>query len=203
MSTAIAIPSDLPPICKRIICIGGFLQGRHQRTGLERIWQHLRARHEKPTNGCHVSLHSWNEDWPAFVLHCLRTGPRDVSLFDIRIVAYSWGVGYGAMSLANLLQDEGIAVRKLASCDGVYRSRFALWRSMWSPLLGEPSITVPANVQEVHYVRQQENRPHGHRLRAAVPGKTMIVNHGYVEGVTHSAIDNSLCFQRLAIAAAE
>lgn len=193
-------PRDLPPICKRIICIGGFTQRRHGRTGIERVWQRLRLEHEQPANGCRVSMHPWNDDWRDFVGHLLRTGPRDPLALDVRIVAYSWGVGYGAVTLARLLRAEGVAVRNLVSCDGVWHSRWMPWRALYSPLisrvLGAPQIVIPSNVRKIDFIRQSISLPRGHALQRETLGQE-IVDHGRVFA-THVDIDNSAEFLHLA-----
>lgn len=192
---------DIPAITKRIICISGFTQTRLGMTGISRVWLALRQLYS--SQSCEVSLHPWKEDWSAFVQHILATGPRDLKSFDVRIVAYSWGVGYGAVRLAKLLRGEGIDVKVLVSCDGVYRNSWAIWRSMWSPLLGEPRIRIPANVARVEMLRQRTNRPHGHSLVAEVCDATEIVDHGLIRGYTHQDIDNARKFLELAVEASK
>ena len=183
------ITGELPRITKRIICISGFTQPRHGQTGLSRVWMALRAQHTSAI--CDVTLHPWNENWPAFVRHLLATGPALPHQLDIRIIGYSWGVGHGAMTLCQLLRSEGVTVRRLVSCDGVYRSGWALWRSIWSPLLGTPVIQIPANVERVDMIRQQRTIPRGHRLVPEQPLQTEIEDHGILQGYGHVDIDNS------------
>jgi pimeloyl-ACP methyl ester carboxylesterase len=120
-------------------------------------------------------------------------------MLDVRIVAYSWGVGYGAMQLARLLRGEGVRVRNLVSCDGVWHSRWMPWRAVLSPLFGEPEIVVPANVQRVDCLMQKNTLPRGHVLRADVPELTVIADHGDLAGVTHTDIDNAEQFLTLAL----
>ena len=195
--------ADLPAIVKRIVCIAGFTQQRHAPTGIEAVWRQLRALHETPHNGCRVSIHEWREDWRGFTGHILRNGPRDVSRFDIRIIAYSWGAGHGAIQLARALAGEGIAIPRMALCDPVYYSRIAKWRAVWSPILGDPVVTVPYNVRRVDYIRQQTDFPRGHKVVAQIPSRPVIVSHGFVPGATHADLDNSPEFLQIARDAAQ
>jgi len=191
---------DLPPINRRIVVIGGFTQSLSERTGVERVWQHLRCRHEHPANGTRVDLLEWRADMTAYVRHCLRTGPRDPARLEVIVIAYSWGVGRGAIQLAEALQAEGVNIRRLVSCDGVYFSRWLPWRAMINRLFA-PKIVIPSNVREVDSITQQTTRPRGHDLRAHVPDLTRITFHGHVRGVSHSDIDNSIEFLNLALEA--
>lgn len=194
---------DLPPIRARIVCIGGWLQRRHGRTGIERVWQRLRLEHEQPANGCRVSIHPWCDDWREFVGHVLRTGPADPAALDVRIVGYSWGVGHGAVALARLLRAEGARVRNLVSCDGVWHSRWMPWRALGSPLIsrviGAPRIVIPSNVLRVDLLRQQVSLPAGHEIVAETWGQA-VIDHGFV-AETHGTIDDSDAFLRIALEA--
>lgn len=190
---------ELTPIRKRIVCIAGFRQRRHGRTGIARAWRFLRNRHAAPE--CDVTLHSWCDDWRSFARFILSTGPDDPRELDIRIVAYSWGMGHGAIRLANLLKREGVSIERLVSCDGVYHQAWTFWRAVWSPLLGQPTLLIPANVKRVDFLRQRSTWPSGHLPAAEIPGKTHLVNHGFLQGRTHTDADNASEFLDLAMEA--
>lgn len=189
-------PDVVPPAIQRVIvCINGYLQDRHGRTGLGRVWRHLHARHAGPQTW--VTNENWNCDWRGFVSQLIDVGRPT----DIRIIAYSWGVGHGALKLCQALRSEGLEVARLVSCDGVYRSGWALWRSLWSPVLGEPVIRFPSNVRRIDYVMQRENLPRGHRILGESKD-TEVVFHGILDGHTHQSIDNSHELLQLALNAA-
>lgn len=191
---------DLPPIRKRIVCIGGNLQARFGQTGIARIYLQLRQRFE--SQDCCTSLHPWNENWKRLVEHFIATGPQAPEELDVCIVGYSWGIGHGAVKLARRLLGEGVHVRRLVSCDGVYRNPWMLWRSLASPVLGTPTIEIPANVKRVDFVRQKTNIPMGHPIAAVIPAATKLIDHGFLFGWRHQDADNSKEFLRLALEAA-
>jgi len=157
------------------------------------IWRALHAARDCEHTA--VTLHQWDDDWPAFVRHVIDTGPFPRSLLNVRIVAYSWGVGHGAVTLARLLQAQGVDVNHLVSCDGVHRPRWLRWRALWSPLLGEPRIVLPANVKIVDFLRQKTNLPHGHLFTTS--NGTVVNDHGILKGRTHADMDNSREFYHL------
>lgn len=181
-----------------IVCICGFRQHSAGPTGMEQAWLKLRTSYERPRNGCRVSLHNWNDPWADVAAQIVRLGPADRRLLEICVVAYSWGVGHGALTLCRELGRLGINVRVLLSIDGVYHSRRALWRSLWSPLLGEPVLRVPANVRRVDFFRQQVNRPRGQAVVAEDPEATEVHNRGILE-LPHERIDDSLLVPAVAL----
>lgn len=189
----------LPAITKRIVVINGFTQSRYRRVGLFALWRTLKARHSAAD--CDVTLHPWNDDWAGFVDQIVATGPADYMRQPPRILvcAYSWGVGSGFLRLARALNGEGLPVHQLVSCDGVCRPAVMRWRALWSPLMGDPKIVLPPNVQRVDFIRQQLNRPRGHEF---VPTNgTVLRDHGFVRR-RHEDIDNSTEFFQLALRAA-
>lgn len=193
--THLESPDPVPVITKRVIIIGGFLQDRWS-SGITQIHRAIDSENHLNEHVA-VTSHSWNERWPQFVDHILRTGPFPSRRLDVRIIAYSWGVGYGAMTLARLLQGQGISVNRLASCDGVYYSRWARWRSLCSPVLGEPRIVLPANIKQVDFLRQETNWPRGHFFTKT--NGTELVDRGVLRGRTHQDVDNSPEFFDLAM----
>ena len=174
--------------------ISGFRQ-RHGRatTGVDEIWSRLHAEHVGPD--CAVHLKCWDDDFKS--LAALIDKEKDLDrAVDVEIIAYSWGVGVGAIKLAKELQQYDITVNRIFSIDGVYSSRFwsFQWRSMvprWTRFA--PKIKVPQNVRSVMYWRQERNLPQGHEFIAS--GKTEIYPGVYPSGImpthTHQTIDNS------------
>lgn len=182
-------------ITKRIVVIGGFGQDRWS-SGITDIHDALQSENRENPH-VEVTSHSWNEDWKSFVTHVLDTGPFPRSAIDVRVAAYSWGVGFGLCRLARLLQANGMSVNRVASCDGVYHSRWARWRAVCSPLLGEPRIVLPANVHRVDFLRQETNWPRGHFFTTS--NGTELVDRGVLRGRTHQDADNSPEFFELAM----
>lgn len=176
--------------------ISGFRQ-RHGRatTGVDEIWSRLHAEHVGPD--CAVHLKCWDDDFKslATLINKERDRVNDRNPV-VEIVAYSWGVGVGAIKLAKELQQYGIDGIRLFSIDGVYSSRF--WSFQWRSLLPRwtrfaPAIRVPGNIRAVMFWRQNRNLPQGHEFVAE--GKTEIYPGTYPDGLlpthTHQTIDNS------------
>ena len=184
-------------IDKHIVVISGFRQ-EHGRatTGVDEIWSQLHREHVGPD--CAVHLKSWDDDFRA--LAALIDKERD-KVNDrnphVEIIAYSWGVGVGAINLARELSQYGIDNIRIFSIDGVYRSRFMSfhWRSMLPRRTHfAPAIKVPQNVRAVTYWRQERNLPQGHKF-VALSKHTIIVPGEQPDGLmpthTHQTIDNS------------
>lgn len=181
------------PITRHIVLITGFRQ-KHGRptTGLDELWRGVHAAVAGPASA--VWLCSWNDDFRTLAARI--NNYRDAGGVRIAIVAYSWGVGVGALRLARALQQYGLRVEMLFAIDGVYRPWFPLpLRSLfsrWNPWA--PRIVVPWNVQGTWYWRQDRNRPQGHELVAEVPDCQSILpgnsRDGLQPGRTHQTIDN-------------
>lgn len=185
-------------IDRRIVVIGGFTQKRYNGTGIFGLWKKLRQKHVSRTTD--VTFHPWNDNWRAFAEMIRATGPDDLSKLDIRIVGYSWGVGAGVLTLAKELRGLGINVERVISCDGVYRNKFMLWRSVFSThLLGQPRLVMPVNVKDVWLIRQRKSKPCGHMIVPEFPDKTSIKDLGYLEGRTHSDADDAPEFHLMAL----
>jgi hypothetical protein len=177
---------------RRIVCISGFLQPRFGRTGMARLWKDLRLTWGSATT--EITLHPWDDNWKSFAELVVDTC-ADSRELELDVVAYSWGVGYGARRLAEYLLGEGIAIRTLLACDGVYWSQWAKWRAIGSPLLGEPVIELPANVREVFMLRQRETLPSGHRILVNDPSVS-VYDRGF-QPFPHVDVDGCPEFHRL------
>lgn len=197
------------PISRRLICISGFRQSAKYRSGSEKLRLELQQFNCLHT---HVSVEDWNTDWEAYVSRIVRLGPRDVSCFDIRVFAYSWGVGYGFVQLAKYLAMEGIHVKGAVLCDGVYHPNYALRFLNWfgafraidmtsnlsRKVFGEPVIEVPWNVDNVWWMRQTRDYVHGHKIVAAENSNTMIFQAPNLV-CSHAAADDHQEYHRMAV----
>lgn len=157
------------PIDRWHVCISGFRQHRGSPTGLEALWQRLRAAHHNGVAA--VELCAWNDNWSALAEFIWRFR-RDGQPPRIGIYAYSWGAGWGFIQLARQLRRRGLEVQHAVLSDPVYRHwyRAGNWRAF---VPGIP-IEVPANVRRVQYFVQRQNWPRGHRVIAADATQTAI-----------------------------
>lgn len=181
---------------RRIVCISGFLQPRYGQSGMARLWRQLRS--WLGSASCEVTLHPWDDDWERMARLIVDTAD-DPEQLQLDVVAYSWGVGWGARTLAEALLGEGVTIRNLVACDGVYRSRWfptwLQWRALCSPLLGQPTIWMPSNVRTVRMFRQGESLPKGHEIRTRKLGGR-VYDHGLLP-YPHVDIDGSREFGHL------
>lgn len=182
-------------ICKWIVVIGGFTQDAHRPTGVETLWLKLRR-----FAGPYVSLQlrEWNDDFEGLAERIWRLKPDGLEP-DVRINAYSWGAGHGAIELSEQLGQRGISVTKMVLCDPVYHSWVAPWRAVWS--LVEPRITIPANVREVWSLRQEVNRPRGHDVKTS--NADTVVHAPKVLKRAHQWMDDAPDWHSLAVEAAQ
>lgn len=154
----------MPPI-KYHVCIPGFTQGDHGLLSLrEKL---LRDGHQRDIDS-RVEMFSWRHDWSNYADVIERVCEIYRRKASIRIYAYSFGAGWGAMQLAKELRKRAIPVRAMVLCDPVFRHPFVGLR--WLSLLpGDSPLTkirVPDNVSEVWSFFQRLDRPQGHRLIA-------------------------------------
>ena len=141
--------------------------------------------HERGYNNTisRVSLRPWNADWAEVAESIWLIGQRHEAPVVVNIYAYSWGVGWGAVQLAEELRKRNIDVQALVSADGVYRHPNPLmrWQSLvrrdWTTLA--PVITIPKNVRRVAAFHQTINHPQGHCL-VRVGGAQIRAEPGYI-----------------------
>lgn len=166
------------------IVIGGFRQTKGKPTGMVQLWRRLHARHAQP--GVSVELRCWNENWPDLAELIWRVQPDDQPVV-VKIYAYSWGAGWGAMQLARQLAKRGIPIAWMVLSDPVYRSP---WLSLrWLSLVTWGAIRVPVNVRVVHWFRQRTSRPAGHALVPVRKERTIITPPVWSE-VSHLYMDD-------------
>lgn len=180
--------SSTAPIRAWHVVIGGFRQTEGKPTGMVRLWSQLHERHAQP--GVCVELRAWNETWRDLAELIWRVQPDNEPVV-VKVYAYSWGAGWGAMQLARQLAQRGIPVAWMVLSDPVYRSPWPWWR--WLALASWRSIRVPANVRVVHWFRQRTNLPAGHNLIPIRKERTIVTTPVWVE-VSHQYMDDLRLF---------
>ena len=151
------------PIDNWIVLIPGYLQtlGAHHQ-GVPALWHELWDKFKD--RGVCVIQHPWNTDWGDVAETIFRSGmngqpPR------IMLVAYSWGVGYGACNLLRELRYRDLRVEAAVFSDGVYHLGGALAHrcgvAQVSAYLtrpwGRPAVAIPDNIVEPHWFVQDRS----------------------------------------------
>jgi len=174
--------------------IPGFTQSVGSRSLMIELWERLHVASKPRTDV--VRLNPWKSDWTAEadLVRWSSHNPR------IRICAYSWGAGWGAIQLCKAFQRRGMFIDRLALIDPVYRHPSVLLR--WQTLL--PSIVpirLPPSVTdrtEVLVFAQTMNWPRAHRvLRPSgieVRPRTILCTH---ESAHSDPITIEACYQFL------
>lgn len=176
-----------------IICISGFTQTVDSPSGVHDLWLRLGSFYRAPKTS--VELFAWKADF-AQVAEGIKIARNAVDPL-VMIVGYSWGAGRGFVELANELRHRDIRVAAAVLCDPVYYSR-------WNPagaVVGERTIDVPDNVDEVRWLFQRTDRfpmPHGHRPVAVDDRLTTIYPGIELRGVNHNSMDDTDGFRKLA-----
>lgn len=180
----------MKPITTQHIVISGFTEHNDEHTGSWRIYRALAPEHYNETS--HVMLLEWKDDWrwaAIFIDRYVVNSP-----VAVKIYAYSWGAGYGAMKLARELNKRNIPVRAMVLSDPVYRSTFFIFRWLAMLTFGFIRIKVPPNVQEVWWFYQKQNRPRAHQLVRTKYRSTKI--HAGVEIHTkHQGMDEARLYR--------
>lgn len=146
-----------------------------------------------------VELETWDANPHDTVEYIYHLSPKQHSP-TVGIFAYSWGCGYGAMTLAREFRKKDIDVRYMVLCDPVYHG-WRKWRALCSRILFMPvRIQIPSNVNEVWWLRQHVNRPSGHDLVAESP--YTVIHAPLILQLPHDQMDNSPEFHSLCMAVA-
>lgn len=175
-----------------IICISGYTQKRGVSSGTVELW-HLMRQYSAP-EVC-VQLKLWNDDFEDYAAFIRRNSDRDARIL---VCAYSWGAGHGFLRLAKALQGH-CKIDCAVLCDPIYRSRLLSMR--WLAFSPWPKITIPTNVQDVYWFRQEVDRPRSHDLRASDDEMTWI-HPAEVLPLPHTEIDNSPVYHERCLAEA-
>lgn len=146
-----------------------------------------------------VELEAWNDCPRQSAEYIYRLGRKGTPP-AVCIFAYSWGAGHGFVELARELQRRGVEVAAAVLCDPVYHGLDA-WRALIPrTLFRRITVTVPANVNDVHWFRQSIDKPAGHDLRYESPYTR---RRDPVElDVGHTEIDNAPEFRSCCLAVA-
>ena len=160
-------------------CISGFRQSAGSWNGTLTVRELLVRNGHSLGVESRVDYYTWNSRWRDVAEYYSAISSRYNIRPTIVVHAYSWGAGYGAMSLAKCLRRRGLRVKAMVLCDPVYKDPNILfvWRSLsrWNlPFLSAPKILVPSNVDYVCGVRQCMARPMGHELVACRNADTKI-----------------------------
>lgn len=180
------------------IVISGFGQYRDRLCGADYVTAALQ-RFVAP--GVRVTQLPWNHDWWAEAKFIRRHGDQDKKAI-VCLYAYSWGMGSGAVRLAERLLGCNVPVFGVVSCDGVYRHRPGLlrWLPQWRAFWPASTIRLPGNVdrRNVRVFVQRNSLPAGHEVvdcrgRQIVPEviENVVIGDKFVETATHTNIDES------------
>lgn len=184
-----------------VVFISGFTQTTKKVNGVSELFKWAwRERRVVGAEGYRIELYTWRANWEAVAEYCYRV----LGVERVFICAYSWGVGWGAVELSKYLQNLGIKVGWLISCDGVYRwGKLSIARA--NPLNFRtlihrgpfaPKIKISSNVAEVYPLRQYNGRLKGHDFIRINPERTRL--HDTIRlTVPHDKIDDSLEFKSL------
>lgn len=195
------------PIENWIVCISGYLQGQgNAEQGIPALAHGLQIQH-----GSHarVEFHTWNSDWSGIAEWIFRTSQNGKPP-TIMLVAYSWGVGFGATRFIRELRHRKLRVNCAVFADGVYHFGGPLFHkcgvsqlAAYTTRLGNrKTVKLEDNIDEVHWFRQDDMsilQPktwlRGHQLvyrKTGVP----LPNEVLLSDVTHSYIDEAPEFKR-------
>lgn len=105
-----------------LIPITGFTQDVGHPNGFDRLWLKLREFASETTSV--VTPLRWRANFGQLADFIRRQSCDNP---DIRIFAYSWGCGHGAMLLAKALGQRGLRVRHAVLNDPVYHSWLRPW----------------------------------------------------------------------------
>ena len=166
----------------------GFTQTTRGKTGMEALWCALRDL-SSPQTWVLPPL-PWSTDAEAMASLINRNVADDCEIF---VMPYSWGTGQFFVDFAKALAARGRTIRHAVICDGVYRSRIL---PSWLPanplsMTRLPKLKIPANVREVTWFFQTNNRPAGHRPVAVDPRRTLIHPGTEMRFLRHEQMDDA------------
>lgn len=175
--------------------ISGYSQNYSTPTGCERIWGSVDDMLAATGPGVRVLYFQWNSPWKQIAEMVKRCSAEGTC---IRIYAYSWGAGFGFITLAKELHRRGIGIRHAVLCDGVWRrpgipAGFN-WVGSLSSVWRKGKLPIPASVDEVTWCYQTNNRPDGDQPVAAKGARTIIHPGFKLTDAVHATADDSQWF---------
>lgn len=176
--------------------IMGFTQAIDRRSGMENLWLKLR---EVLTRESHslIPPQRWLADFDGLAEFIHRNiDPAG----EVRIYAYSWGCGRGALALTKALNRRGVAVSHMVLADPVFHSWLRVWRGIFHARLNPP-IVYPQNVQHVASFAQRQNTPQGTEIKLKHPAG--IVEEPILLQRSHAYMDDAPEFHTAALAVAK
>lgn len=182
------------------VVISGYTQNYGSLNGSETLWGDIDDALCSKGPGVRVLYFPWNAPWREIAEMIKRNSVPSTEVF---IYAYSWGAGYGFVTLAQQLEDWGVSVRHAVLCDPVWRRpgipAFFQWVGTIASYFGRETIAVPTNVLEVSWCYQRNSKPDGDRPVAAKGSRTRI-NAGFkLRNAVHTTADESQWFQSRAM----
>lgn len=167
----------------------GYSQTTRRITGIELAWRNAR---QFSSPQCWIlPPMPWDADQEAIAQLIHRNAP----MAKVYCHSYSYGAGWAFIRFCEEMAKLDRRIRCATLCDPVHR--YSNWAFFLKPLslTQAPTITIPANVDRVRWVRQNIDKPAGHDLKAADPesyiAAPLLVDAG------HNSIDESSDFQTL------
>lgn len=189
------------PISNWIICISGYRQTQgNAEQGVPWLAHRLITEYGHLAR---VEFYTWDSDWSGIAEWIFRAS-QNGSPPTIMLVAYSWGVGYGALRLLHELRRRGVRVNIVVLSDGVRHfggsvmhrlgvSQVAAYRSR---PFGKPQIKLYDDaIGELHWFHQnnfdlfdRNSWLRGHDIVRQSDGKKFD-NEYVISGVQHRYMD--------------
>lgn len=193
------------PIPNWIQFIPGYMQNRAvTNLGLPLLAHEFYERYDQ-TGLARVEFDEWYSDWDAQAEWVRRLSFGCVAP-KLLVIAYSWGVGFGALRFCRALRDRGLEVEHLITSDGVWHlggplcHKFKLSQVMafypffpcFDKALRRMKLHVPDNVKGIDWYIQNNarccERLRGHEMVWQDSGETCPNRHP-VRYRIHNAMD--------------
>jgi hypothetical protein len=175
-------------VTKAIIMFGGFQESEARQSGFERGFFST----VRPFANGEVTVYH-PRTWKTNVKNLLRQLYEN-GISKVALISYSHGQA-AAMDFARAAHKCGVTIDLYLANDPIYRPSWAprkTWAQIFAirSIIGNPTIKVPSSVRDVHYVRQNLDKPSGHNFVAEDPCKTVISTPIFIS-LPHTRIDES------------